>query len=65
MISDDDFKALEELHLPKGVVGGKDYQFQLIFEVADVMIALHRLRQRMPNIVRDCYWKLSVASPDW
>mmetsp|Transcript_1303 Transcript_1303/g.2068 ORF Transcript_1303/g.2068 Transcript_1303/m.2068 type:complete len:424 (-) Transcript_1303:436-1707(-) len=62
---DDDFQALEEIHLPKGVIGGKDHEFQFICEVADVMLALHRLRQRIPTISRDCYWKLSSASPEW
>ena len=61
----DDFQALEELHLPKGVIGGKDYQFELMSEVADVMDSLHRLRQRIPTIVRDCYWKLSVSSAEY
>ena len=61
----DDFQVLEELHLPNGVVGGKDHQFQLISEVADVMLALHRLQQRIPTISRDCYWELAAASPEW
>ena len=64
-INSDDFRMLEELHLPNSVVGGMYYAFQSISDVANVMLALHRLGQRVPSIIRDCYWRLDTASPEW
>jgi hypothetical protein len=66
-----DFPKLTKLQLPKGVIGGRDYQFQRVSEVPSVINALYRLSRRDPSPFPDFNdylyrnWKLSKDSPDW
>eukprot|EP00984_Skeletonema_dohrnii_P002894 scaffold983_cov96-Skeletonema_dohrnii-CCMP3373.AAC.1 len=61
-IRDNDFKALEELFLPRTVYGGSRYEFQSIAEVSVFMSQIYPLAKRF-SLSRS--WRLSEESPDW
>ncbi len=76
-MTEHDFPALENLHLPDTVRGGMGHKFQSIAEVPDFMRAIHRILQRSPKLFEvkldeRCYdlsetfrWSLSKDSSDW
>mmetsp|Transcript_5764 Transcript_5764/g.8514 ORF Transcript_5764/g.8514 Transcript_5764/m.8514 type:complete len:409 (+) Transcript_5764:185-1411(+) len=66
-IGENDFLHLEYIVLPKTVIGGWDYQFQLISEVPSVMNAIYlwMRRNRDRELFSDWRWYLSRDSPDW
>ena len=61
-ISENDFKVLKELYLPRTVYGGNRYAFQTIAEVPGFMRRIYPLAKRMRI---DESWRLSKASPDF
>eukprot|EP00984_Skeletonema_dohrnii_P002901 scaffold983_cov96-Skeletonema_dohrnii-CCMP3373.AAC.8 len=62
-IGANDFKALEELFLPRTVYGGSRYEFQSIAEVSVFMSQIYPLAKRFSSLSRS--WRLSEESPDW
>ena len=66
-----DFPKLNKLELSKGVIGGRNYQFQRVSDVPSVVDAVYRLSRRdlslFPEInnYNNLNWKLSRDSPDW
>ena len=66
-IGENDFTHLEQLSLPKGVVGGTDHKFLRISDVPEVMQAIYRLKDRVLSYYEwDSLWlSLSDRSPDW
>jgi hypothetical protein len=66
-IGENDFSSLERLTLPKGVYGGRGYEFQLITDAPDLIRAAYLLRKQRPALSMLKYWygKLSEDSPDW
>ena len=66
-IGENDFPHLEQLSLPKGVVGGTDHKFLRISDVPEVMQAIYRLKDRVLSYYEwDSLWlSLSDQSPDW
>eukprot|EP00985_Skeletonema_marinoi_P001686 scaffold682_cov73-Skeletonema_marinoi.AAC.1 len=62
IIRENDFKALEELFLPRTVYGGSRYEFQSIAEVSVFMSQIYPLAKRFSL---SSSWRLSEESPDW
>jgi hypothetical protein len=65
-IDDHDFIALErgELHLPKGVYGGRCCEFQRISDAPDLVRAVHLFIKQRPELEYYWYGALSGDSPD-
>jgi hypothetical protein len=65
-IGENDFSSLENLVLPKGVYGGRGYEFQSIAVATDLVRTLYLLRKQRPALIFE-YWygTLSKDSPDW
>ncbi len=61
-ISENDFKVLRGLSLPRTVYGGGRYAFQTIVEVPDFISRIYPLAKRM---YVDTCWRLSNESPDF
>jgi hypothetical protein len=74
-IGENDFPSLEDLILPKGVYGGKGYEFQRISDGPDLVRAVYLIMKQRPTLailndlygtpMRDWYARLSENSPDW
>lgn len=64
-ISEQDFKSLKLLTLPKGVNGGSEQEFQRISDAQDVARIPYLFQKQRPEIVlKDWYAELSEDSPD-
>ena len=68
-INANDFSALECLDLPKGVYGGRGYEFQRISDGPDLVRAVYLLNKQRPTLkirwYHHLFGKLSEDSPDW
>jgi hypothetical protein len=65
-IGDNDFSSLESLTLPKGVYGGRGYEFHRISDAPDLVRAVYLLKRQRPTLkIEDWYGVLSSDSPDW
>ena len=64
-IGEQDFSALEETVLPRGVYGGKGYEFQRISDAAGLINSLYSIKKQRPALFNDWYGSLSRDSPDW
>ena len=65
-IGENDFSALEQLILPKGVYGGVAYELQRISDAPDLVRAVYQLKKQRPGL-KMWHWhgNLSEDSPDW
>jgi hypothetical protein len=65
-ISGNDFSAIEKFALPKGVVGGSDYEFQRVADVPAFMNEIYHLMTQIPCLllIRNNDWKLAEDSAD-
>ena len=65
-IGDNDFFSLESLGLPKGVYGGRLYEFGRISDGPDLVRAVYLLKKQRPALEMGCWCaNLSRDSPDW
>jgi hypothetical protein len=66
-IGEDDFSSLEQLLLPKGVYGGRGYEFQRISDAPDLIRTLYLFYKQRPSLIDidNWYGQLSRDSPDW
>ncbi len=65
-IGDDDFSSLGQLKLPKGVYGGKGYEFQRIADAHDIVRAVYLLNKQRPDLkMMGICGRLSQVSPEW
>jgi hypothetical protein len=65
-IGENDFTALKNLDLPKGVYGGSGYEFRRISDAPDLIRTLYLFNKKRPilSLVNWCAI-LSEDSPDW
>eukprot|EP00984_Skeletonema_dohrnii_P035136 scaffold34620_cov149-Skeletonema_dohrnii-CCMP3373.AAC.1 len=60
------FPSLESLTLPKGVYGGKGYEFQHISDAPDIAMAVNSIKKQRPSLLMtNWHASLSEDSPDW
>ena len=65
-IGENDFSSLEHLVLPKGVYGGRGYEFDRISDAPDLVNTLYLLvKQRPALLLKEWYGRLCCRSPDW
>eukprot|EP00573_Skeletonema_grethae_P009493 CAMPEP_0201710096 /NCGR_PEP_ID=MMETSP0578-20130828/58449_1 /ASSEMBLY_ACC=CAM_ASM_000663 /TAXON_ID=267565 /ORGANISM="Skeletonema grethea, Strain CCMP 1804" /LENGTH=439 /DNA_ID=CAMNT_0048199107 /DNA_START=320 /DNA_END=1640 /DNA_ORIENTATION=+ len=64
-IGERDFLALDQLILPKGICGGRGFEFQLISDAPDVISTLYSIMKQRPVLLKYWYGMLSLDSPDW
>ncbi len=61
-----DFSSLKCLVVPKGVYGGRGYEFQRISDAPDLIRAVYLFKKQRPFLeMKDWYMRLSEDSPDW
>jgi hypothetical protein len=64
-IRENDFSSLEGLSLPKGVYGGRGYEFERISDAPDLVRIVYLLKKQRPALEHYWFATLSEGSPDW